>query len=358
MRDSGCRSFSLKRLPPFSQWLVLLLSSLAFALSFDAVRLPAALLLGAMLGAILVAVADGSPRVARLPFVLAQGIVGALVARGITADILVSLREDWLLFVSVTLTVILACAGMGWLLARRKILPGTTAVWGCSPGGASVMTLMADAHGADMRLVAVMQYLRVVLVTLLATLVSHFWIGGAHPDHGVFSNWLALVAWEPLVLTLLFAATSALLANFLGIPGGPLLVPLIAGSILHARGLLIITLPPWILALAYVILGWSIGLRFTRPALTQAARALPAVAAAILCLILACAGIAFLLTQIAGIDPLTAYLATSPGGLDAVAIIATTSGVDIPFVMAFQTARLLLAILIGPALARFMSRRL
>jgi membrane AbrB-like protein len=358
MRDSGGSSFSLKRLPPFSHWLVLLASSLIFALTFDAARLPAALLLGAMLGAILVAIADGSPRVGRLPFVLAQGIVGCLAARGITSDILASLREDGLLFVSVTLTVILACAGMGAILARRKILPGTTAIWGCSPGGASVMTLMAEAHGADMRLVAVMQYLRVVLVTLLATLVSHFWIGGAHPDHGAFSNWLLGVAWEPLAATLLLAGASALLANFLGIPGGPLLVPLIAGGILQAKGLLAITLPPWILALAYVTLGWSIGLRFTRPALTQAARALPAIIAAIACLILACAGIAFLLTHIAGIDPLTAYLATSPGGLDAVAIIAATSGVDIPFVMSFQTARLLLAILIGPALARFMSRRL
>jgi uncharacterized membrane protein AbrB (regulator of aidB expression) len=44
--------------------------------------------------------------------------------------------------------------------------------------------------------------------------------------------------------------------------------------------------------------------------------------------------------------------------LDSVAIIAATSGVNIPFVMAFQTARLLLVIATGPALARFMAHRL
>ena len=60
---------------------------------------------------------------------------------------------------------------------------------------------------------------------------------------------------------------------------------------------------------------------------------------------------------IADIDPLTAYLATSPGGLDSVAIIAATAGVNIPFVMAFQTARLLLVVFTGPALARFMASR-
>ncbi len=36
-----------------------------------------------------------------------------------------------------------------------------------------------------------------------------------------------------------------------------------------------------------------------------------------------CGAIAWLLSHELGIDPLTAYLATSPGGLDSVAIIAT-----------------------------------
>ena len=46
-----------------------------------------------------------------------------------------------------------------------------------------------------------------------------------------------------------------------------------------------------------------------------------------------------------GIDPLTAYLATSPGGMDSVAIIAAASDrVDISFVMALQTARFLIVL--------------
>jgi membrane AbrB-like protein len=209
-----------------------------------------------------------------------------------------------------------------------------------------------------MRLVAVMQYLRVVIVTILATVVSHFWMGGAHPDHGVFSNWLASVSWDNLAFTLLLASAGSLFANFFKIPGGPLLIPLTIGSILQARGLLTITLPPWVLAPAYITLGWSIGLRFTRQSLHQATKALPAILIAITSLILACGGIALALTRLTGIDPLTAYLATSPGGLDSVAIIAATSGVNISFVMAFQTARLLMVIITGPVLAKFMSRRL
>ena len=55
-------------------------------------------------------------------------------------------------------------------------------------------------------------------------------------------------------------------------------------------------------------------------------------------------------------DPLTAYLATSPGGVDAVAIIAASSGGDMAFIMATQTLRLILVLLAGPYLAKAVAR--
>ena len=70
-----------------------------------------------------------------------------------------------------------------------------------------------------------------------------------------------------------------------------------------------------------------------------------------------CGGLAMLISYELGIDPLTAYLATSPGGLDSVAIIAAASNsVDLSFVMALQSARLLFVLSFGPSLARLVSR--
>ena len=59
------------------------------------------------------------------------------------------------------------------------MLPGTTAVWGIAPGGASVMMLMSGGFGADARLVAFMQYLRVVMVAAVASLVARLWVGAS-----------------------------------------------------------------------------------------------------------------------------------------------------------------------------------
>jgi uncharacterized protein len=118
-----------------------------------------------------------------------------------------------------------------------------------------------------------------------------------------------------------------------------------------------IELPPLLLAASYAVVGWSIGVRFTRPILVHALRALPRVTASILALIAICGGFAWVLTWTAGIDPLTAYLATSPGGADSVAIIAASSNVDVPFVMALQTMRFLVVLFVGPSLSRFIARR-
>jgi membrane AbrB-like protein len=69
-------------------------------------------------------------------------------------------------------------------------------------------------------------------------------------------------------------------------------------------------------------------------------------------LIALCGGLAWALHALTGKDALTAYLATSPGGADSVALIAASSQVDAPFVMAMQTGRFLFVLFAGPSIAR------
>jgi uncharacterized protein len=150
---------------------------------------------------------------------------------------------------------------------------------------------------------------------------------------------------------------SATAGMLLRMPAGALLLPMIGGAVLEAAGLVTIVLPPWLLALSYAFLGWSIGLGFTREILAHASLAFPQVLLATLALIAICGLLALVLVKAAGIDPLTAYLATTPGGMDAVAIISASSNVDVAFVMALQAARFLIVLAVGPPLARFIAQR-
>jgi membrane AbrB-like protein len=339
------------------QWFVLLVVSGVLVLVLEAVQLPAALLLGPMLAGIFIAAIGTSLRLPRWPQLAAQAVVGCLIARSFTPSLVGAIFKDWPLFLVAICGVIVASCSLGWLLARLRALPGTAAVWGSFPGAATAMILMAEAYGADVRLVAFMQYLRVVFVSLAASLVARIW---TTPGTGpvAASPWFPPVSWLPFIETLALVALGAIVAPLLRIPAGPMLLPLVGGALLEATGTMTIELPPWLLAVSYAFIGWSIGLRFTRPILQHVVQLLPRVAASILTLIVICGGFAFLLNRVAGVDPLTAYLATSPGGADSVAIIAASSNVDLPFVMALQSSRFLVVLLIGPALARFIAGRI
>ncbi|TXH65188.1 MAG: AbrB family transcriptional regulator, partial [Tolumonas sp.] len=130
------------------------------------------------------------------------------------------------------------------------------------------------------------------------------------------------------------------------------------GMALQSKNLIQIDLPEWLLSIAYALMGWRIGLGFTRTVLKHAVRALPKIIFSIILLIGFCGVLAWLLVNYIHLDPLTAYLATSPGGMDSIAVIAASSkSVDLEFVMALQTVRLFLVIFIGPALARMIARK-
>jgi membrane AbrB-like protein len=349
------RIVTLRAASNLSRWSVLLAATLAFVVPLELLHIPAALLLGAMTAAILVAVLEGGIEVPRWPYIMAQSLIGCLVARSIGPAILTTMVRQWPLFLAGVCSVLVISTSLGALLARWKVLPGTTAVWGSAPGAATVMVLMSDGFGGDPRLVAYMQFLRVMMVTLVATIVARLWVAPGANVHPTI-DWFPAVAAGSLWATLALAAAGAVIGAKSRIPAGPLLVPLIAGIVLSSTQLITITLPPWLMAGCYALVGWSIGLKFTREIVVYAARVFPIIATSTLTLIGLCGALAWLLHVAVGTDPLTAYLATSPGGADSVAIIAASAHVDLPFVMAMQIARFMMVLLLGPALARAVAR--
>jgi hypothetical protein len=284
-------------------------------------------------------------------------MVGCLMGQALTADIVRSFAGDWPLFIGVVMVIILISGLLGWMISRLKVLPGTTAIWGVAPGAASAMMIMSGEFGADARLVALMQYLRVMCVAGLASVVAWLWVGPVGAGaHGI-SWWFPALPLKDVTATLVLAAVAGGLGIALRFPAGALFLPLFASALAGGLGLVTIVQPPWLLALSYAFLGWSVGLSFTRDIMAHARRALPQILLSILILIAACGGLAYVLVRFAGIDPLTAYLATSPGGMDTIAIIGAASKADLSFIMALQTARFIIVLILGPPLARFMARR-
>src|SRR5260370_8478954 len=163
---------SLSTLPVFARWGVLIALSVLFAALLTWARLPAALLLGSMLAGSLVENGGAGILLPQLPFNFAQAVIGCMIARVLPSTILHSFLHQWPLFLGISLLVIVASCLLGWLISRLRILPETTAIWGLLPGAAPAMMVMADAYGADARLVAFMQYVRVVMVAIVASILA------------------------------------------------------------------------------------------------------------------------------------------------------------------------------------------
>jgi len=212
--------------------------------------------------------------------------------------------------------------------------------------------------------VALMQYTRVVVVVASAALVSRFWFtpgASARPTDQSLQlsppQGTALVhdAWLVYVLTTLVAALGAWVGTRLRLPAGAMLGPLILGVVLEEVGLLHLTWPPGVPQAAFLILGVYVGLLFDRASIRRAGRLFPFVLASTVGLVAACAGLGWALAALTRIDGLTAYLATTPGGIDSVAIMALGSGADAPLVLAIQMLRLFAVVLAGSLLGRWWS---
>ncbi|MCG6856768.1 MAG: AbrB family transcriptional regulator [Salaquimonas sp.] len=347
----------LTRLPMPLRWALLVALSAVLAFFMELIGLPAALLLGAMAAGIGFGINGARMSVPQVPFIAAEAILACLIARAINADIVATFASGWALFLATVLTIIAASSFMGYLLARARVMPGTTAIWATSAGAATAMIMLADEYGADARLVGFMQYVRVVMVAIAASVIAAYVFGAGHGESEPII-WFPPTDWINLATMLAIALTSAAAGAVLRLPSGALLLPVITTSALHAAGWLTIELPQWLLAIAFAIIGWRVGLGFTRRILRHAAHALPQIAVSALALIAFCGLLGYLLTLFFDIDGLTAYLATSPGGLDSVAIIAASTPVDVPFVMALQTVRLIAIMALGPWIARMVARRL
>jgi membrane AbrB-like protein len=340
----------------WKRWAALLAVSLPLTAVLVRLHLPAALLLGPMLCGMAFGVGGSGLRLPRPAFSAAQSVIGCLVAGSLTPAIFTSMSHAWLaVLVSVALTVV-AGALVGLVMVRYGSLPGMTAAWGSSPGAASVMVALADEFGADMKLVAFMQYLRVIMVVISASTVSRFLLGAAPAAAAVRGDDLFSGAATDFAATLALAGVAGWLGRRSRLPGGTLLLPMIAGALLQAGGALVISLPSWLLGAVYAFLGLYVGLGFDRRAFLHALRAVPQIVAAALLLIALCAGTAWLLTFLLPIDGLSAFLATSPGGLDTIAIITVSSHADLSLVMAVQTLRFFAVIVTGPAIARWITR--
>ena len=351
------------------RWLGVAVATVAASLAVGLAGLPTPALFGSLAVGIAYALILAARRPLTAPawvLLASQALIGVALGAGFETSTLTTIAGDWAPIALVTVTTVAISLVAGLVFAATTGVDRSTSLLGLVAGGASGIVAMSDELGADARLVAFMQYLRVLVVVVTAPLLAELVLvtvdDPAPAAAGGDTAGLAGVAGAGLPADLAFTAGCALvgvlIARRLKITAGTLLVPLTL-----AAGLAIAQLsggarvPPLMQDMAFAGIGLQIGLRFTAATIREAGRLLPAVLLAIAGLIVACAGLAALLLALTDVSAPDAYLATTPGGLYAVVAVAAAAGGNATFVVAVQALRLFAMILTAPPLVRLLHRR-
>jgi uncharacterized protein len=326
--------------------------------------LPAGWLVGPMLVALTLALVwEKHPSVPRWGRIVSLAVVGGVLASAFRPSVLPLISRHWLPVSLVVCGTLLLSLGAGLLLSTLVRIDRKTAALGALPGAASGMLAMSDPLGADARLVALMQYTRVVVVVVTATFVGRL-MTGASPQPASGQGLRAVSEGVDLLVqgtaqtyaaTVLVAVLGAWAGTRLRLPAGALLGPLILGVALAELGVVQLAWPPGVPQAAYLVLGLWVGLLFDGASVKRAGRLFPFVLASTVGLVLACAALGWVLAELTGLDGMTAYLATTPGGIESVAIVALGTGADAPLVLAVQMLRLLAVVFAGSLLGRWWS---
>jgi membrane AbrB-like protein len=321
----------------------------------DRAGVPSAYLFAAILVGIAIALTKGL----ELPpyfFPAGQAVAGVVVGTYLHTSTLTGLGTRWVPVALVSAATLAITIAAGVLLARIARIDRATASLGMVAGGASGIVAMADDLGADDRLVAFMQYLRLAVVVLVTPLIVGLAFGGGHGTAAGPGGERLLGTAGGWGGTLAIAAAGAFAGSRLRLPAAAFLGPTLVAAVLTLSGALDLAVPPLLREASFAAIGLYIGLRFERETLRTVARLIPPVLVSIAVLIAGCFALAWVLELTAGVSLLDAYLATTPGGLYAVLPLAFGSNADAGFVLAVQGLRVLVMVLAAPAVVRLLLR--
>ena len=316
-------------------------------------NLPGGLISGAMVATGIAAIAGrplSVPPIVTQAVLVVLGIsIGSVVSRQLIQHVSAYPVTIGLL----ALATFCSTFGSSLYLQRMHGWDRTSAFLAGSPGALSQITILAVERGADLPAIAVVQTMRVIILTAALPLVLA--LTGVAPASSP-SLTFATASPPQLVLLVVASLAVALLLRFLKFPASWMFGAMIASSVLHGAGLVDGGVPPWVRSVALVGIGALIGSRFARMRprvlLGHINAALGSFAIAILISSVFVAIIA-LTTQVRLSDTVVAF---APGAMDAMLALALTLHIDPIFVGAHHLSRFVFVTIATPGIVHLFGR--
>lgn len=251
------------------------------------------------------------------------------------------------------LIVAMACisfAGTIYLMAvhRWDLLSAYLAT---SPGGLSQVLVVAAELGAELRAIAIVQSMRVVIIAIGVPFgLSLLGLAGGAVRRGN-PAWDLLLTGE-LTILVMASVVMAVVAFRVRFPGGLLFGAMAASAALHGSGLIHAVMPSWVANTAMVALGGVVGARFTNTPLRLLANYLGAALGSFAISVIIVTIFGTVLVRMSPLPIPGVIMAFAPGSVDAMMLLALALHLDPVYVGAHHVTRIVIVSLSMPILAR------
>jgi membrane AbrB-like protein len=286
-----------------------------------------------------------------------QWAIGSALGLYFSAPVLAVLARyaGWIVLAA-AFALVLGAVG-GWLLHKLSGADRTTAFFAMAVGGAVEMAVQGERHGARVDWIAAAHSLRIMLVVATIPYAVRWWSAhGLGPGLDPYVQAASGVHYPGLALLVLATGAGGMLLKRLGVPNAWVIGPLLVALVLTASGINLSRLPEWMIRGGQLLIGVALGTRFTPRFVHTAPRFLASVAACALAAMLMAAAFAMGLAYLAGLQPGTALLATSPGGIAEMSLTARVMHLGVPIVTAFHVSRMLVVVLVISPVYRLVAR--
>lgn len=342
---SSKQAGSLK-LPPPRLYKTLAIGAVGGAIFFY-FQMPLAWMLGAM---VICTIASLSGVKLQVPGTLRSvmvSVLGVLLGSTFTPEVAEQAAQWPVTLVSLVIYIMVLTGLLYLYFTKYQKYDPVTAYFSATPGGLNEMVIAGGAMGGDERTIALVHGARVLLVVM----VIPFWFRYTEGERAITTAVGPSIVDTSLIdigILIVCAVIGVLFGRLARLPAYKIVGPMLVSAGVHIAGLTS-SVPPWeIVAIAQVVVGSSVGARFSGVPLERVLKTIAASVGATAVMLATTVLFALILSRITAFSVAPIVLAFSPGGLAEMSLIALSLAIETAFVATHHVARIGMIVIAAP----------
>lgn len=324
---------------------VLLVLGAGAGFLFTWIGTPLPFMLGSLIVSAIAAMAFGErfPEGYAYPMAFRQlfvGVIGVMIGAQVSPDLLAVAPKLTVSIPAILLFVVLA-HGTNYLIFHKVgRLDRATAYFSGSPGGLLESITFGEGAGADLRILTILQFLRIIVVVAVLPFAISIYEGepvGSAAGLAVSGHPAEVI---DVVLVMVFSIVGVGVGTLIRLPAAQLAGPLFLVGAASALGLIDLAIPPWLLATAQVVVGISLGLRFVGITRRMMLTGLGLSALSGASMLTIGALLSLIVAQLTDFSMETLIISFAPGGVTEMSLIALSLAANPTFVTLHHLVRI------------------